>query len=343
MQTNNMKNIHKICIFILLFSTMFYSPSFDTLFYADNLPYFEEQKLTIFDGEIPHFFTHEIIANPDIAFDDCNKLSRHFDKDCITYNEFQKFLQSMYENNFMLVDIYDLIDTTKETPTIKKLYFPSGKKPMLLSFDDMSYDTKNTGLCDKIILTNDGKIASYTKKSSPQIQYNRDSLPILEQFIALHPDFSFNNARAVICPTGYNGILGYQINKSNKNYAEEIKKIKPLISKLKALNYHFGCHTYNHISVKYSSDLVLREDLKKYNDEIFDVIGNTDIFCFPCGARTSTMDKLSIMKNYGYKIFLCVGLVPPIQEKENCIFLDRKVLDGHSLRNYRQDYKHFFD
>ena len=37
-----------------------------------------------------------------------------------------------------------------------------------------------------------------------------DLIPILEDFIKEHPDFSYKGARAIIALTGYEGILGYR-------------------------------------------------------------------------------------------------------------------------------------
>jgi hypothetical protein len=37
-----------------------------------------------------------------------------------------------------------------------------------------------------------------------------DMVPILEKFVAQHPDFSYRGAKAVLALTGYNGLLGYR-------------------------------------------------------------------------------------------------------------------------------------
>src|SRR5574344_1223477 len=304
-----MKKIISFLILLLSFSAVLSPLNFFANVKATDLPYYADEKLVLYNGDIPHFFTHEIISQPKLAFSQNNRLSNHFDKDCITFKEFFSFLDEMYQKDYVLVDIYDVVGIDENNVAyFKNLYFPKGKKPMLLSFDDMSYDTSGKGLNDKIILTRDGQIASYTKNAVPQISYEKDSLPILENFIALHPDFSHKNARAIICPTGYNGILGYRINHSNVDYKKEIKKIFQLVKKLKKLGYRFASHTYNHREVKYIDNITLSKDLKQYDEKIVSVIGKTNIFCFPCGARTSTPDKVAVFNSFGYKVFLCVGL-----------------------------------
>lgn len=312
-------------------------------FYASiQLPstkYYNAYKYT---GTIPHFFTHEMVTNPTVAYDTNNTLKKHFDKDCITSKEFLNFLTQLYNQNYCLIDIYDLVGFKNGLPYIKDVYVPFTKKPFLLSFDDMSYDSKNRGLSDKIVLE-DEKIASFTSQKSPQIEYDTESICILENFISDHPDFSYKNARAVICPTGYNGLLGYRITSNSKNTDKEIEQLKPIVNRLKKLNYHFACHTYNHINVKTISNQDLINDLKLYDEKIKPIIGETNIFCFPCGNFVNNGYKMKILKNFGYKIFLCVGLSKDIKMYNDTIFLGRKTLDGNSLRNYHNIYLPYFD
>lgn len=305
-----------------------------------QLPANSQLGLYQYNGEIPHFFTHQIINDPEKAFS--KKLSKHYDKDCITHTEFKNFLNEMYKNGYALVDIYDVVGYKNGEPFFKDLFLPMGKKPFLLSFDDMSYDSIGLGLSDKIILDDNGEIASFTQSNTPQIEYDKEAFCIMEEFIKSHPDFSINNARAIICPTGYDGILGYRINKDGYNREKDIEKIKPLVEKLKSLNYRFASHTYGHIKITYVSDNQLVRDCEKYHSEIESVIGSTDILSFPCGNYVSSGSKLTILNNYGYKIFFCVGDATTCK-KNGSIFLKREVLDGNSLRSFRKDYSSYFD
>ena len=289
----------------------------------------------LYKGTIENFFTHQLINRPEIALNKENKYRFNFYKYCVTYKEFERFLNQMYEHNYVLVDIYDCYNVG-ETVTKKDLYLPVGKKPFILSLDDMSFDTKNKGMSDKLILDDKGNIASYTASNNPQIEYDKESIPILETFIKKHPDFSVNNARGIICPTGYNGILGYRINKDNPNHLKEIEKVKPLVSKLKQLNYHFASHSFGHIQISENNCETVLNDTQKYTDEILTVIGKTDIYSYPCGKFTTHKTKLQILKNAGYKIFLCVGLNKQERFEDDCLYLKRHCLDGGSMLKYRQ-------
>lgn len=70
--------------------------------------------------------------------------------------------------------------------------FPADKKPLILSFDDVVYASKNKGkgMSDKIIVTDNGQLAAYTEKHTPQI-HGEEFVSILEEFIVKHPDFSY--------------------------------------------------------------------------------------------------------------------------------------------------------
>ena len=54
---------------------------------------------------VEHLFTHCLIAYPEIAFKKDNPMRENYNIDCITKDEFIKILNSLYENNYALVDI----------------------------------------------------------------------------------------------------------------------------------------------------------------------------------------------------------------------------------------------
>lgn len=347
-QTNIMKKnivfLMIFCSFLNVFCYVFNSFEFNCNRFKTQVFATETAELVKYKGDIPHFFVHEIVRDEDLAFSYSNSLSNHFDRDCITHVEFKRFLEEMHKSGYALIDIYDVIGFDEnQIPYQKEICFPADKKPMLLSFDDMTYDSRGRGMCDKLIVDKNGKMASFTRSALPQIEHGKDNISILEEFIENNQDFSFNNARAIICPTGYNGVLGYRINKDNPNHKEEIKKVQPVIAKLKELGYHFGSHTFDHIQVGYASPETLKNDLKKYNEQIIPVIGKTDILCFPCGSRTVNEQKIEILKSFGYKIMLCIGIHPSFQEKYGTAYLDRKVVDGNALRTFHKYYSQYFD
>ncbi len=317
--------------------------------------------------EVVHFFTHQLIRDNNLAFKNTNKYRNYFENDLLTAQEFTNFLNEMYNNNFCLVDINDVIVKTNKDKVIeaasqdnssitnssnysRKFYLNetldlNGKKPFLLSFDDMSFDMHGNGLSDKLILDENNKIASLTKIDNHYvIEYDKESIPILENFIKEHPDFSHNGARATICVTGYNGILGYRTQKDSfLNRNEEIKGAKKLVDRLKELGYKFACHTYNHENVKQITNQVLEQDLTKFEKEVIDIIGDTDIFCFPYGEATFDKQKIKILKEFGYTRFLCINLINEDPSFEDIVFMPRMVIDRFNLKKCHKDFLPYFD
>lgn len=356
-----MKNVKKSKFFALIFIFLLVliiflqkSPSLQNFLISVNLTQNSNystqnksenigQNLVKFEGNIEHFFTHQIVNNPKIAFNKENKYRFNFYRDCVTSTEFQRFLEQMFENNYILVDIYDCYEVTLQKVIKKDLFIPKNKKPFILSFDDMSFDTRGKGMSDKLILDENKKIASQTSDSEVKIEYDKESIPILEDFISKNPSFSFNGARGIICPTGYNGILGYRINKENTNRTSEIEKLKPLVARLKELGYRFASHTYGHICVGKTDIQTLKIDTQKYEDEIIPIIGKTDILSFPCGSFTNNKEKLKILKDAGFRIFLCVGTSKQERFEDEFLYLKRHVLDGEALIKYQKQLSPIID
>lgn len=293
--------------------------------------------------KVYHLFTHALIAYPDIAFDKNNEMAVHYDKDCLTVNEFSKILEELYRNNFILVspdDMYSVINGK-----VKRKPWSLDKKPLILSFDDINYYTKkmNKGMNDKIIISN-GKLATYTANAINKVNYNNEVITILENFVNKHNDFSFNNAKGTICLTGFDGILGYRTQKKSVNRQEEIKRVKPIIAKLKNNGWRFACHSYGHYHIKDISYDKFKEDTLSWLDEVGSLVGKTDIYCFPYGENEVSVgnelsNKQKLLNDLGFKMFWGVGdrefwgELPFGKIYPKVSFMDRIDLDGFSLRH----------
>ena len=78
--------------------------------------------------DVYHLFTHALVAYPTIAFDKNNIMSTHYDRDCLTADEFKKILQQLYEKDFVLVSTTDLYYYDGKKIVQKHTDF-GGKKP----------------------------------------------------------------------------------------------------------------------------------------------------------------------------------------------------------------------
>ncbi len=325
--------------------------------YNENI--IKSKNLVEYTGEIEHLFTHCLLAFPEQALNPKNSMSKDYDRDCLTPTEFKRILSSLYNNNYVLIDIDSIYEVKNGITVKKKLMLPQGKKPLIFSFDDVNYDSKkkNKGMVDKIILDRNNQIATYTSKQSiaKRVSYDNEFVTIMEAFIKNHPDFSFNGARGVINLTGYDGILGYRTQKSNATNRYEIKKATEVVTKLKNLGWKFASHSYGHYHMKNITDMEFAKEVQNWQNEVAPIIGETAIYVYPYGEWEVKTDnnelsyKHKLLLDAGFKLFLGVGgknffgYVPIGSGENHTLLMDRKSIDGRTLRSNKVQYSHLFN
>jgi uncharacterized membrane protein YqiK len=101
---------------------------------------------------------------------------------------------------------------------------PEGKKPLIISIDDVNYYDymENDGFADRLVVDENGRVATEVKNLNGEyeITYNGDVMPILDKFVDEHPDFSYKGAKGIVAVTGYEGAFGYNFIKEE----DEAKK-----------------------------------------------------------------------------------------------------------------------
>ncbi len=293
-------------------------------------------------GKIEHIFTHELIFDTVKAYAPDNALRDCFDKDHLTAKEFKALLDELYKNGYVLVSLDKAISG-------EPLMLPRDKKPLVMSFDDMTYDTVDRGCIDRIVL-HGGKICDYTERAEPQMTRERENITILESFIETHPDFSIDGARATLCVNGYNGILGYRCTPdcrvSEQKQAEQIAACKTVVAELKMRGYTFASHTYYHKYFNSCSAAMIEKDCAMWQNYIAPIVGTTRVLCYPAGEHKARSAKNDIFKRYGFDVFLCVGNFAGTdyeRKSTDAKYVYRLPFDGTALRLYRQAYEHLAD
>lgn len=311
----------------------------------------KEVKLVEYTGIVEHWFTHALIAFPEITVE---TNTEYYWKDCITPYEFKHFLQALYDYGFILVDPSICIENPsgdgKTFAWADKLMLPEGKKPLIMSFDDVVYDSRkmHCGMVDKIIVDENGELASYTKHLNGEevISYDNEFIPIIEQFCKEHPDFSHNGAKGVIALTGFAGVLGYRTNRQSENRESEIEEAKKVVAVLKEHGWTFASHSYSHTNFANASLEKVQDDTQKWQNEVQNIVGETPVFVYPFGARIPNEDpRIEVLKNAGFKLFCGVGSKNAInwEMKDGTLLMDRRTMDGTALSEYQEIYKPFLD
>ena len=311
----------------------------------------KEVKLVAYTGVVEHWFTHALIAFPEITLE---TNTEYYWKDCITPYEFKHFLQALYDYGFILIDPAICIENPsgdgKTFAWVDQLMLPEGKKPLIMSFDDVVYDSRkmHCGMVDKIIVDENGELASYTKHLNGEevISYDNEFIPIIEQFCKEHPDFSHNGAKGVIALTGFAGVLGYRTNRQSENRESEIEEAKKVVAVLKEHGWTFASHSYSHTNFANASLEKVQDDTQKWQNEVQNVVGETPVFVYPFGARIPNEDpRIEVLKNAGFKLFCGVGSKNAInwEMKDGTLLMDRRTMDGTALNEYQEIYKPFLD
>lgn len=156
------------------------------------------------------------------------------EEQALSVSDFNQILSDLYEQNYVLVDVYSLAASGDSGFTDGSVQVPKGKKPLIISQMDCSYTAEDDGKADSLVLdSKSGKIlCQYTETnendgSTDSLTGAVDVIPCLENFISQHPDFSYNGARGIIGITGYRGLFGYTVEKDENVIAAPTVTISP--------------------------------------------------------------------------------------------------------------------
>ena len=343
--------------------------------------YWSEDQLTQAwgpDQPVEHLFFHPVIAYPEFAFSDAVPYDRQkgLDDWMVTVDEFKKILQSVYDKGYILVNMGDVWSEVTDENGVKRmerntLMLPEGKKPLIISFDDVNYYDYMLaeGFTSKLVLGEDGQIWAqctdpHTKETF--LTQDLDATPILDNFVLEHPDFSLNGAKAIYSLTGYQGILGYRTQNDRDIPTDdprrpefeafrqgEIDAVKPVIERLKETGWTFGSHTWGHINLgsETRSLASVQTDTQRWLEEVGSLVGPTNILFYPHGARPDGDDwhktgpMFQYLQSMGFRVFASVGVndFSYIKKDISAVICDRLHPDGTTLRWSRDRYLQFYD
>ncbi len=322
----------------------------------------QQSELVLYGGtydsitQINHIFFHSLVADPKKAFDGDSR-AKGYNMYMATIKEFNKIIERLYEDGYVLVNMSDLTELVdkdgSESYQEAKIYLRSGKKPMVLSIDDVSYYAymDGDGFANRIIIDENGKSACEMIAEDGSIMTGAyDIVPILDEFIEAHPDFSYQGAKGLIALTGYEGILGYRTNdKNSPTYEEDRRTAKKVADALKAGGWEFGSHSWGHKNMQTESFELLKRDTDRWLKEVEPLIGKTDVYVFPFGVDMEqtvgpyTGDKYHYLRQKGFRLFLNVYSKPWMQIRKDYIRMGRRPIDGQAMLQYPERLKDLFD
>ncbi|MBT9282691.1 MAG: hypothetical protein KM312_08655 [Hydrogenibacillus schlegelii] len=302
-----------------------------------------------YDGPIEHLFFHPLIVYPERAFTG-DRLAKGYDDYFVTVPEFKKILASLYERGYLLVDIFDVLDVREDgTVARKTLRLPEGKKPLILSVDDLNYYPYmvRRGNAVRLVLDEEGNVAaaSIDRDGRPVVSRDDEIVPIVDRFVSEHPDFSLDGAKGILNLTGYEGILGYRTQNPARPEAEaERQAALRVVERLKATGWRFASHSYGHPDVAKISLERLKEDTRKWKTEVEPLVGPTPLYVYPFGSHVPPSDaKFRWLQSQGFHVFFGVGPKPYLRMEQDWAFMDRRHIDGIALKTQKDLLRPLFD
>jgi len=303
---------------------------------------------------VKHVFFHNLIA-----FED---KTGHFDSDCLYVSEFKAMLEQMYQNGYVLINIDYMYDYYEEDGVLKAklrdtIQIPAGKKPLVMSVDNVCYPEGEHGMgrIDRLVVKN-GKLYTYTKLADGTELYSDDNeiFPILENFIAKHPDFSFSGARMVVAPSGNNGLFGYDTTSKATDAEKAMAKteVPKIVDWFRGNGYTFACHSYSHGDYNAMSVEEIHLDFEKWDSEVLPYIGKTHVFIYPFGnftdlRKTGGKERAEALHAKGFAVYCATSMNGvnwdyKVSSSAVPLYLgicynERLILDGQCLRKYAEN------
>ena len=311
--------------------------------------------------QVTHVFFHTLIKDTAKAFDgDSDEAG--YNQMMTTIDEFNRIIQILYDKGYVLVSPHDMATVNEDgTMSRGKILLPEGKTPFVLSQDDVSYYhyMDGDGFASRLVLDENGQVkAEYIEDDGTVSVGNYDMVPILDEFISQHPDFSYRGRKGVLAMTGYNGVLGYRTDiayKTGENlqdnqrefleshpdfdYEAEVAEATKVAEAMKATGWEFASHTWGHMNATDRSAEDLQTDNEKWEAYVAPILGKTDMIIFAFGADIGgwegySMDnpKFAYYKSRGYNYYCNVDSSQYfVQITDEYFRQGRRNLDGYRM------------
>ena len=316
--------------------------------------------------QISHLFVHSLIVDTARAFRKGSSQPVGYNRYMTTVGEFKLMLQSLYEKGYVLVSMHDIAERYVGEDGVEKLrkkpiYLPEGKTPFVLSQDDVNYYAymDNDGFADRLVIGEDGIPTCKYIDTDGTVSYGEyDVLPIVDNFLKEHPDFSYRGAKGILAVTGYEGALGYDTgwhmyDLDNPEEAAKLKAeqeaAKAVADAIKADGWEFASHSYTHTDMKTNSFEKVVYDTDKWEREVEPILGETDLYIYPFGSDICDWkgykgDKYEYLKKAGFWYFCNVDASRYwIQITDNYMRMGRINADGERMMKTPKKLDYFFN
>ena len=280
---------------------------------------------------VEHLFFHPLVSDPTRTFHGPD--GRGFRDYFVTVGEFRRILDELERHRYVLVDIERAVSGT--------LRVPVGRTPLVISVDDLNYYDymRATGPAYRLALDGDGNVAVALRDRDgrhPRLSHTAEIVPILDRFVARHPDFSVGDAKGVIALTGYEGVLGERTNESGaRDVTRRRARARAVVARLAATGWRFASHSWGHLDHARRTLAAIRADAGRWRRDVEPLVGRTDIYVYPFGATPPDATRAMLHREFGFRVFCTIDVRATTTHVDGVVVMARRHVDGLAFAGQR--------
>lgn len=274
-------------------------------------------RLVAWHGPVEGLFFHPLVLHPRLAFGD-DALGQGFEDYFVTAREFRAILDELWRNGWTFVDAH--------RAAAGHVRVPPGRKPLVLSEDDVNYYSyfAGRGLASRLVLRPDGRVrAEYRDPSGDRHLTDQDLVPLVDEAVAEHPELSAGGAKGVLALTGYEGLFG----EHDLDNPAARARVRALAARLRATGWTLASHTYGHIDLGRDSPAAIAADAARWKRLTQDLIGSTDLLVYPFGSRPTPAGRQLLLRR-GFDIQFDIDIRPRRVVEDGVVVMSRRHVDG---------------
>lgn len=275
-------------------------------------------------GPVEELFFHPLVLRPELAFTN-DRLGRGFEDYFVTAREFRLILHGLWHNGWTLVDAH--------RAATGRVRVPRGRKPFVLSEDDVNYYRyfAGRGLASRLVLDAHGEVRAEFRDRTCAHLSGDDLVPLVDAAVAEHPELSADGAKGVLAVTGFEGLLG----EHHLSRPAARVRARALAARLRATGWTFASHTFGHIDLAHTAMGDIEHDTARWKDVADDVLGPVDLLVYPYGARPSPAGERLLREN-GFPIQFDIDIRARRVVHDGVVVMSRRHVDGLAFGNPRR-------
>jgi hypothetical protein len=269
--------------------------------------------LVAWTGPVEELFFHPLVLRPEQAFRD-DPLGHGFQDYFVTARELRGILDGLWRNGWSFVDPHRVAAGT--------VLVPRGRKPLVLSEDDVNYYRyfRGRGLASRLVLDAAGDV----KAEVDGLPSDDDLVPLVDAAVARHPELSADGTKGVLALTGYEGLFGEHEVATDPAARE---RVRALANRLRQTGWLLASHTYGHIALGRDSVRRIEVDSARWRLLVGDLLGAVDVLVYPFGDRPSPAARQALL-TAGFPIQLDIDVRARTVRAGGVTVMSRRHVDG---------------